>query len=207
MKKKNIIIIVVIAVALLLIIGGIIFVSSGEKEPKEIKENRDYKTVVENAPTTEGEMSSVEQVQESFEEDAKDIGFEKAECKDGNCLATNKGYTNADQEDVINVAKDEYGDPTMVVVMHFHKNDCTADNVYTKLNAASNNYFGTKVSKEDIQKMINDMESASDKYGSILLTSGEYTLDLSIQYVDGTDFRIVKYRVLTTKLYNEYQGA
>ena len=55
--------------------------------------------------------------------------------------------------------------------------------------------------------MINDMESASDKYGSILLTSGEYTLDLSIQYVDGTDFRIVKYRVLTTKLYNEYQGA
>ena len=83
----------------------------------------------------------------------------------------------------------------------------TADNVYTKLNAASNNYFGTKVSKEDIQKMINDMESASDKYGSILLTSGEYTLDLSIQYVEGTDFRIVKYRVLTTKLYNEYQGA
>ena len=59
MKKKNIIIIVVIAVALLLIIGGIIFVSSGEKEPKEIKENRDYKTVVENAPRHSGNYIEV----------------------------------------------------------------------------------------------------------------------------------------------------
>lgn len=207
MKNKKILIIIIIVIALLLIIEGIIFFIPKGSKPKEIKEDREYKTVVENAPTTEGEMSSVEQVQESFEEDAKDIGFEKAECKDGNCLATNKGYTNAEQEDVINVAKDENGDPTMVVVMHFHKNDCNADNIYTKLNAASNNYFGTKVSKDDIQKMINNMESDSDHYGSIILTSGEYTLDLSIQYVDGTDFRIVKYRVLTTKLYNEYGGV
>ena len=41
----------------------------------------------------------------------------------------------------------------MVVVMHFHKNDCTADNVYTKLNAASNNYFGTKVNINNKNKI------------------------------------------------------
>ena len=207
MKNKKLILIIVIAIALLLIIGGIVFFIPKENKPKEIKENRDYKTVVENAPTTEGEMSSVEEVQESFEEDAKDIGFEKAECKDGNCLATNKGYTNTDEEDAINVAKDQYGDPTMVVVLNFHKNDCTAKNVYTKLNAVSNNYFGTKVTENDVQSILDEMESASDKFGQTIFTSGEYTMDLSIQYVEGTDFRVVKYRVLTTKLYNEYQGA
>ena len=207
MKNKKLILIIVIAIALLLIIGGIIFFIPKEKTPKPVKENRDYKTVVENAPTTEGEMSSVEDVQETFEEDAKDIGFEKAECKDGNCLATNKGYTNAEQEDVMNVSKDQYGDPTMVVVMHFHKNDCTAYNIYTKLNAASNNYFGSKVTEGQVQSILDEMESSSDKFGQSIFTSGEYTMDLSIQYVDGTDFRIVKYRVLTTKLYNEYQGA
>ena len=210
MKKKNIIIIVVIAVALLLIIGGIIFVSSGEKEPKEIKENRDYKTVVENAPTTEGEMSSVEEVQESFEEDAKDIGFEKAECKDGNCLATNKGYTNADQEDVINVAKDEYGDPTMVVVMHFHKNDCTADNVYTtfytKLQKVADNALGvyqgavvvTEVKTGRILAMVskpgfnpNEIESlfkelSEDEESSVLLNRATQGL-----YPPGSIFKVV----------------
>ena len=81
MKKKNIIIIVVIALALLLIIGGIIIVSSNKEEPKPIKEDRDYKTVVENAPTTEGEMSSVEQVQESLKKMQKTLALKKLNVK------------------------------------------------------------------------------------------------------------------------------
>ncbi len=207
MKNKKIIIIIGFALALVLIVGGILFLLLSKETPKEIKENRDYKQVVETAPTTEGEMSSVGEVQENFEKDAKDIGFEEAECEEGNCIATNKGYTNTDQEDTINITSDSYGDPTMVVILHFHKNDCNAKNIYEKLNAVSNNYFGTKVTEDQVQSILDKMESASDKFGQEILTSGEYTMDLSIQYVEESDFRIVKYRVLTTKQYNEYQGA
>ena len=95
----------------------------------------------------------------------------------------------------------------MVVILHFHKNDCKANNVYSKLNSVTNNYFGSKIQKEQIENIITEMEQSEEHYGSLVYTSGEYTIDVSIQYVVDTDFRILKYRVITTKLYNEYGGA
>ena len=209
-NHKKIIFIIIIAIAIILIGIGLYFLISNESKnstQKQIKDIREYQTVVKNSPTTEGQITSIDNVKDNFEQDAKNIGFEKIECKDSNCTASKKGYTNAEQEDMLNLSKDEYGDTTMVVILHFHKNDCIVNNVYSKLNSVTNNYFGSKIQKVQIENIITEMEQSEDHYGSLVYTSGEYTIDLSIQYVVDTDFRILKYRVITTKLYNEYGGA
>ena len=209
-NNKKIIFIIIIAIAIILIGIGLYFLISNESKnstQKQIKDIREYQTVVKNSPTTEGQITSIDNVKDNFEQDAKKIGFEKTECKDSNCTASKKGYTNAEQEDMLNLSKDEYGDTTMVVILHFHKNDCKANNVYSKLNSVTNNYFGSKIQKEQIENIITEMEQSEEHYGSIVYTSGEYTIDVSIQHVVDTDFRILKYRVITTKLYNEYGGA
>lgn len=209
-NHKKIIFIIIIAIAIILIGVGLYFLISNESKnstQKQIKDIREYQTVVKNSPTTEGQITSIDNVKDNFEQDAKNIGFEKIECKDSNCTASKKGYTNAEQEDMLNLSKDEYGDTTMVVILHFHKNDCIVNNVYSKLNSVTNNYFGSKIQKVQIENIITEMEQSEDHYGSLVYTSGEYTIDVSIQYVVDTDFRILKYRVITTKLYNEYGGA
>lgn len=209
-NNKKIIFIIIISIAIILIGIGLYFLIPNESKnstQKQIKDIREYQTVVKNSPTTEGQITSIDNVKDNFEQDAKNIGFEKIECKDSNCTASKKGYTNAEQEDMLNLSKDEYGDTTMVVILHFHKNDCIVNNVYSKLNSVTNNYFGSKIQKVQIEKIITEMEQSEDHYGSLVYTSGEYTIDVSIQYVVDTDFRILKYRVITTKLYNEYGGA
>lgn len=209
-NNKKIIFIIIIAIAIILIGIGLYFLIPNESKnstQKQIKDIREYQTVVKNSPTTEGQITSIDNVKDNFEQDAKNIGFEKTECKDSNCTASKKGYTNAEQEDMLNLSKDEYGDTTMVVILHFHENDCIVNNVYSKLNSVTNNYFGSKIQKEQIENIITEMEQSEEHYGSLVYTSGEYTIDVSIQYVVDTDFRILKYRVITTKLYNEYGGA
>ena len=210
MKNKKIIIIIIIALAIILVGVGLVFLlpnSNGKEKTKEVKEIRDYQTVEEHAPTGENTFTTTEPTKEDFGKDSKEVGFDKVECNETGCIATNDGYSNFEHKDSMDYGKDEKGDKTFNTSLYFHKNDFTVDNIHKQLNAVIRNYFSEEITKEQIKEVKQGLESSSDDYYQKTYISGQYTIELNMQNVVGTDFKLVKYQILNTELYNLYHNV
>ena len=209
MKNNKILLIIIIIVAFLLIgTGGFLLLQTNENESdknktEEVKETRNYQTIT---TVEESTITSSTPTEESFGKEVQEVGFEKTTCENNSCTATNQGYSNTEYEDAVALANDENNDKTFSTILYFHKNDFTVDNVYSKLNAVTNNFFGTKTTKEQIEEIMNGLNSSTDDYYQITYIVGNYTIEINMQNVVGTDFKLVKYLVLSTNLYNQYHG-
>ena len=207
MKNKKLIIIVVIVLAVILVGVGTFFLlqslnaNTGDKE--EIKETRNYQTVTEVADAS---ITSKEPTTESFEQEVKEIGFDKVNCENDNCFATNQGYSNTEYEDIVSFAKDENNGKTISTMLYFLKEDFTIDNIYSNLNAITKNYFGTETTKSQIEEVKKGLENSSDDYYQQTYLVGNYTIEINMQNVVDTDFKLVKYLALDTSLYNQYHN-
>ena len=208
MNKKLIIIILVLFVGTILIGTGtfLLFTDQINNKNKEIKEIRKYKIVQESSIKGENTFTEKELNKQSFEDKAKDIGFKKVECIDNDCIATNNGYSNFKNKDSVDYRKDEKGDKSLNITLYFHKNDFTVENIYQQLNTIIKNYYSEELPKNIIQEVKRRLETSFDDYYQKTYISGQYTIELNMQNVVGTDFKLVKYQILNTELYNMYHG-
>lgn len=203
MKNNKVIIILIIFAILLIGVGGIfLIVPPVQTKEQKVIETRNYQIKLSNAPKSEGVITPKVEAEKTFEKDLKSIGFKEGQCTVNNCYAKNKPYKDYDYEDVIDITKDETGNPMLLTVTYFHKKDLTTEKVSTTLNNITGNYFGTKTTKEHIEKAIESMKKSKDSLGITTFTSGIYTISISIQNIPDTDFKMLKYRALTTDYFN-----
>ena len=209
MKNKKIIILILIA--LVIIITGIVvfFVLPPEKQEqkKSQKEIREYQTITQNAPTEDKTFTNKEPIKTDFEDNAKEIGFEKSSCEEEGCIATNDGYSNFEHQDSISYGKDEKNNKTFSTSLYFHKNDFTIDNIYSNINAVVKNFYNEEITKKQIDEVKTGLENSTEDYYQKTYISGQYTIEINMQNVVGTEFKLVKYQILNTELYNLYHNS
>ncbi len=203
MNKKNLIIIVLILIAVSLITGGIVWTVPSSKTPDtKPVENRNYKTIVMVAENTVNQVSATD---DGFGKIAKDSGFSTATCSENSCLAENSGYTNSEQKDMIRYVYDPANpqDSHFNVTLFFYKDDYTASNIATKLNAITNNYYGYKLTEKQISEVMNGLSSGSEYYIKTH-NIGDYTIELNFAPMKNEELYVVKYWFVSTNIYNEY---
>lgn len=203
MKNKKIIIIAIVSVILIGVGAFFLLQSTTTSDNKDIKEDRNYQTVTQVEDAT---ISNTELSKESFEKEASEVGFEETTCENNGCIAKHTGYTNTEYEDVITLSTDENNGKTFSTMMYFHKSDFTEDNIYSQLNAVAKNYFGTEITKSQIKEVMTGLDNSTDDYYQKTYIVGTYTIEINMQNVVNTDFKLVKYLVLDTTLYNQYHG-
>lgn len=209
MKNKKVIILIIIALVIILTGIVIIFILPPDKkeQPKEQKEIRQYQTITKNAPTEDKTFTTTEPTKQDFEQNAKDIGFAKPTCDEDGCIATNEGYSNFEHQDSLSYGKDEKNNKTFHTSLYFHKNDFTIDNIYNNLNTIIKNYYSEELTKQQIEEVKNGLEKSTEDYYQKTYISGQYTIELNMQNVVKTDFKLVKYQILNTELYNLYHNS
>ena len=207
MNKKLIIIITIFGGFILIGAGTFLLFSAPiNNKNKEIKEVRKYKIVQKYSLKGEHTFLNKDSIEETFKKNAKDIGFKNVKCDNDNCNATNRGYSNYTNKDSMNYAKDEKGGKTFNTILYFHQSDFTVENIYKQLNAIIKNYYSEELPKNIIQDVKRKLEASFDDYYQKTYISGQYTIELNMQNIVGTDFKLVKYLILDTELYNMYHG-
>lgn len=205
--KNNKIFIVLILFAITLITGGIIITvtpsTTTDKKEQQPAEIRNYKTV-ENVPTDT--VNPLSKEEGGFTSVAKKSGFEKAECTENSCTATNKGYTNSAAEDTVVYSYNQTGNvDSFNVAIYMYKSDYNVDNVTNRLNSVIRNYVGKDVSKEFIGNIMSNLEKSNDDIYIDTVIIGNNTAEINIGKAN-EEFYIIKYWLISTDIYSQYKA-
>ncbi len=198
MKAQKILITIIIFFAITLIGAGA-FYTLYEPPAKEYKENRTYKTVTTQPENTIADSALTK---EDFGKTAKDIGFETVDCQKTFCIATHDTYDEKDYKDSITVEQDPEGNKMFIIELYFHKNDYNRENIHKHLNNIVPNFAGTKVTEEQLKELEDIYKQGKREQASKTYPVGLYTMELLIKKVPDTDFYKVRFRFVSTSLYN-----
>ena len=206
MKNSKIYLLIVL-LAIALITGGIIISitpsKNTSKKEQQPTETRKYKTVETVPADTVNPLSKEEG---GFTSVAKKSGFEKVQCTENSCTASNKGYTNSKSEDTVMYNYDKDGNvDSFNVAIYMYKSDYNVDNVTARLNSVIKNYVGKDVPKDFIQNIMSNLEKANDDIYIDTMTIGTNTAEINIGKAN-EDYYIIKYWLISTETYNQYKG-
>lgn len=199
MKLQKILITIILLIAVLLIGIGIIFSLPKQEQEKVYKENREYKVVM-NQP--ENTMAQPNMTKEDFGKTANEIGFEEVVCHKTLCIATHDTYKEKDYRDKIQIEEDPEGNKQFIITLYFHKKNYSLENIHTQLNNVVPNFAGTKITEEQIKELQDIYEKGKINQASKNYTVGLYTMELLIKKVEDTDFYEVRFKFVSTSLYN-----
>ncbi len=199
MKIQKILITIIIFIATVLIGVGIFYSLPKEEPVKVYKENRNYKLVITQPTNT---IADPKLTKEDFGKTAKDIGFENVVCHEKICIAKHDTYKEESYMDQIQVEQDPEGNKMYTITLYFHKNDYTLENVHTQLNNIVPNFAGTKVTEEQIKELQEIYKKGKIDQAAKIYPVGPYTMELIIKKEQETDFYQVRFKYVSTSLYN-----
>lgn len=199
MKIQKILITIIIFIATILISVGIFYSLPKEEPVKVYKENRNYKLVITQPTNT---IADPQLTKEDFGKTAKDIGFENVVCHEKMCIAKHDTYKEKSYMDQIQVEQDPEGNKMYTITLYFHKNDYTLENVHTQLNNIVPNFAGTKVTEEQIKELQEIYKTGKIEQAAKVYAVGPYTMELIIKKEQETDFYQVRFKYVSTSLYN-----
>ena len=199
MKLQKILITIIIFIATILIGVGIFYSLPKEEPVKVYKENRNYKLVITQPTNT---IADPQLTKEDFGKTAKDIGFENVVCHEKMCIAKHDTYKEKSYMDQIQVEQDPEGNKMYTITLYFHKNDYTLENVHTQLNNIVPNFAGTKVTEEQIKELQEIYKTGKIEQAAKVYAVGPYTMELIIKKEQETDFYQVRFKYVSTSLYN-----
>ena len=199
MKIQKILITIIIVIATLLIGVGIFYSLPKEEPEKVYKENRNYKVVNQQPQNT---IADPQLTKEDFGKTANDIGFEDVVCHKTLCIAKHDTYKEENYKDIVQVEQDPEGNKMYIITLYFHKNDYTLENIHTQLNNIVPNFAGTKVTEEQLKELQEIYKEGKIDQAAKLYPVGPYTMELIIKKERETDFYQVRFRYVSTSLYN-----
>lgn len=199
MKIQKLLITIIMIMALLLIGVGIAFSLPKQEKEKVYKENREYKLIITQPEKT---LADHELTKEDFGKIANDIGFEDVVCHQTLCVATHDTYKEKDYKDKIQLEQDPEGNKMYIITLYFHKNDYSLENMHNQLNNIVPNFAGVKITEEQLNELQEIYKQGKINQASKTYQIGPYTMELLIKKVEDKDFYEVRFKFVSTSLFN-----